>query len=116
MNIHLSSTKMGLSFSACFRKAGNSLRTDSSAWHGAVGSYIRKGPGHQCCQLSGFSVKSGGFQCRVDGKFFHLAASGKSRGFDNFYGGNLADFKKIASKKKYSSIRDKIWNSVQISC
>ena len=49
----------------------------------------------QCCQLSRFPAKSGGFQRSSDGKFSHLAASGKSRGFDNFYGGNLADFKKI---------------------
>ena len=61
----------------------------------------------QCCQLSGFPVKSGGFQRSSDGKFFYQAASGKSRGFDNFYGGNLADFKKITSKKITVLLRTK---------
>ena len=34
-----------------------------------------------------------------DGEFFNLAANGKSRGFDNSYSGNLADFQKIISRK-----------------
>ena len=34
-----------------------------------------------------------------DGEFFHLAASGKSRGFDNSHSGNLADCQKIISRK-----------------
>ena len=53
----------------------------------------------QCCQLSGFPVKSRGFQRLSGEEFFPLAASGKSRGFDNSYSGNLADFQKIIIRK-----------------
>ena len=53
----------------------------------------------QCCQLSGFPVKSGGFQRLSDGEFCHLAASGKSRGFHSSYSGNLTDFQKVINRK-----------------
>ena len=42
-----------------------------------------------------------------DVEFFNLAASVKSRGFDNSYGGNLEDFQKIISKKVTTLLESK---------
>ena len=55
MDIHLCYTKMGLSFFACFHKAGNPLQTDGSARHGEV-RFVRNwaGPKEASLLINGF--------------------------------------------------------------
>ena len=60
MDIHQSSTKMRLSFSVCFHKAENPLRTDGTARHGTAPHgairFVRKcaGPNEASLLIIGF--------------------------------------------------------------